>query len=209
MRNKVLLAILVMAAVWLFWRWLAPDHKEAPRSTETVEEAEPAPDKTEPVYIHRERPALPALAVQHDQGKPVERMEFNRSPGDPRKESRESYDLRIALIDAFERFREESGVSDEKAQALLMLMNDFRETEKILSDELWSHAPFRSDGQFEYWLRRKSAAWRWLMWETSEALEDMLTPKELRIWWDTVERESPWIRLKHWPDDLLVPAKEP
>lgn len=192
----------VAASVCWLWLTLAPDEPRAPVSREQAPMTEGArPEGAEtraeakPAYPGARRPRPPAPESAGDPSAPVERVDFERRPWDPEKELKEIYETRARLFEMFDRFVEETGMSDERAQALLMLMYDFQETVRILDEEMASQRPYRHRWHFEFLLRKKSADWRTVMFDTDQQLDAMLSPEERKKWWRTLERAGIWLEL--------------
>jgi hypothetical protein len=197
MKYKILIPVAMAAGA--YWLWCTASPKE-PSSVSRqnplpAESARPEAVDTAPVYTRMERPRLPEAAGQSGPSVPVLRVDFDRRPWDPTKELDTVYQRRVEAAEAFDRFREETGIFDTRAQALLMLMYDFQETVKILNEELHGHFPYRDEWEFEYLLRKKSADWRTVMFDTRQQLDAMLSPEELKVWWRTVEETSIWVKL--------------
>jgi hypothetical protein len=208
MKYKILGLVAVAAGAYWFWCISSSNEQDAisRQKQAPAESARPEAAEAVSVYTHVERPHLPWPARQS--GPAVERVDFDRRPWDPTKELKETYEVRAETFEAFDRFREETGMSDERAQALLMLMYDFQETVKILNEELHGRFPYRDEWEFEYLLRKKSADWRTVMFDTRQQLDAMLSPEELKVWWDSVEQTSIWLKLSAHLQlgSLLVPV---
>jgi hypothetical protein len=199
MRYKILIPVAMAAGA--YWLWCTASPKE-PNSVSRqnpvpAESARPEAGDTAPVFTRFERPRLPEPAEQSGPSAPALRVDFDRRPWDPTKELDTVYERRAKAAEAFDRFREETGISDARAQALLMLMYDFQETVKILNEELHGRSPYRDEWEFEYLLRKKSADWRTVMFDTDQQLEAMLSPEELKVWWRTLEETMIWLNLSN------------
>jgi hypothetical protein len=199
MKFKIfMVAVLIVAGFWI-WRSVSPDRQDAPRHDEPIKQSESTPPETERVYTHVERPRLPARAMNSDTSKPVARVEFARRPWDPETESKEQYEVRAGLIEGFERFREETGISQERADAILMLLYDYQETIKAIRKQLYDARPYRDKWEFEYLLRKGSHAELLVSYDALDTMAEMLTPEEMRSWNRNLEHINVWWRLSYWP----------
>jgi hypothetical protein len=199
MKYKILIPVAMAAGVYWLWCTSSPNEQDTisrPKPA-PAERARPEAVETAPVHTRVERPHLPEPARQSDPNIPALRVDFDRRPWDPSKELDTVYERRAKVAEAFDRFREETGISDERAQALLMLMYDFQETVKILNEELHGRFPYRDEWEFEYLLRKKSADWSTVMFDTRQQLDAMLSPEELKVWWRTLEETMIWLHLSN------------
>jgi hypothetical protein len=107
------------------------------------------------------------------------------------------------VTDAFDRFRDETGISDERAQELLWLLYDYQEAFRAIDAEYESGKPFRDDEERDLYLRRHGSEWRMLAIDTGRKLRDLLEADELRAW-RTFERAGFWILLR---EPLIQPVE--
>jgi hypothetical protein len=68
--------------------------------------------------------------------------------------------------------------------------------------------PYSDKWEYEYKRRETSNTWRLVLIDSRDALEEILTPEELRAWNRTMEDASVW-GLLTWPYEppLIVPVE--
>lgn len=210
MNYKILVvAALAAAASWLVCTSSSDEPERRPRAHDSAEQLEPEPvgARPAPVYTHAERPRLPAPATEGSPSEPVERVDFDRRPWDPTQELDTVYERRAGLFEGFDRFREETGISQEKADAIMMLLYDYQETIKVLRKELDDAAPYRDKWEFEYLRRKESHAELLVSFDAIDAMDEMLSPEEMRSWTRNLEDINVWGRLSWWPyqKPMIIP----
>jgi hypothetical protein len=204
------LALALVAAALLFWN-SSDDGQDAGHVTVPAQSEPESPmlDRPNPVEHSRERPQLPPPSTPErkaEQSVPVQPVQIDRRPFDPARESDSQYERRIRLITAFDRFREESGISEEKARAVLALLYDYQETARNVRKQHLDRT-YRDEWEEDYKSRETAHTGTLIRLDAREALEEMLTPEELRAWGRIMERAIVWGML-NWPYEppLLVPA---
>jgi hypothetical protein len=202
------LALALVAAALLFWN-RSDDGQDTGQVTVPVQREPESPvlDRSNPGEHSRERPPLPTLHERKaEQSVPVQPVQLDRRPFDPARESDSQYERRLRLITAFDRFREESGISDEKAQAVLALLYDFQGNARHLRKQYLDRT-FRDEWEADYKSRENAHTLTLMEMDAEDTLKEMLTPEELRAWRRTMERAIVWGML-NWPYEppLLVPA---
>ena len=195
MRWKVSLALVaVAAALWLLWPSSPRERAEPPREEPAVQrEAEPA-DRAVMAPIHA-RVERPRLFVPESEREDAPRLEIDVGPWRPERETRGAHERRLRLADAFDRFCDETGMSDERAQELLLLLYDYQETTRAIDAEFERRKPFRDKWQYEYFKRKNGADWILVRHEAGLQLRDMLSDDEMRAWDRTMEEAAVWIML--------------
>lgn len=197
------LAVALLAAVLLFW---TRSHVSQDTRPETVPTS-PVLDAANPGGHSPERPQLPTLQTpERKVEQPVRKVEqpvhveIDRQPRDPSKESEGQYERRSSFIAAFDRFREESGISDEKAQAVLALLYDYQETARNVRKQHLDRIPYRDEWEFEYMSRDTAHTGMLIRLDARDALEEIFTPEEMRPWRRHLESIAVW-NLLNWPDE--------
>lgn len=151
--------------------------------------ASPRPDVVVSEPVHPVLAARPNIEAA--------RPDFDRSPRHPH-ELESVYERRMRVAEAFDRFRAETGISDQKAQALLQLMHDYQENFKVFHRE-WEQAYRAGDRAHESFLYQ-AEGWRdAILTEKSERLLALLTGDEWRVWVHTVEQANPWVTMRFQP----------
>jgi hypothetical protein len=209
LQVKIAISVLAVAlAVLLLWRRSNDGHDTRQETVPTQSEpASPVLERVNPGGHSRERPQLPKPEPKVEQ--PV-RVEIDRRPWDPAKESDIHYERRSKLAAAFDRFREDSGISDEKAQAVLALLCDHQETARHVRKQDLDrilYNPYRDEWEFEYKGRETSHTLTLVELDALDALEEILTPEEMRPWRRHMESIAVW-NLLNWPYEppLIVPV---
>ena len=200
MTWKVTLALAaIAAALWLLWP-SSPSERDEPAVQHEAEPAgrDAARAATVPSHARVERPRL---HVPESEEAP--RVAIDRRPWDPERETRGAHERRTRIADAFDRFRDETNMSDERAQELLRLLYDYQETFRILNAEFEGHKPFRGDWDFEYWVRKLGADWYLVRYEADEQLRAMLSDDEMRAWRRTMQKAHVWHVLR---DPVILPV---
>lgn len=173
----------IIATVW----WASND---APESTAKAvrEEPEAAPAPTRGGTSQGSGPAASTPHLRLDG--PVE---IDRQPRRPDEIPRR-YEWRKGVIDAFDELRRRTGISDEKAQAVLLVLYDYQENKSIMR------------GMFDEASRQGEVAWTNLdadtielradiLQEARDRLDALLTEEELRVWWRKMEPANVWFHL--------------
>lgn len=203
-RTWRVLAVPGLAALGLlvWWRW-SPDHARSPeRETPTATRAEPeVPEQPAPTMTPgQDRPALDRPSL------PPQRLDLDRRPWVPKKELRERYEWRAKVFEAFDRFVAETGISDEKAQKLLLIMYDYQENNILLHQQI---EPLILRGlvrkqELETWLDDSEVLRTQIRDETRARARSVLTPEEYRAWDRMMIRSNGWLILSD--ERIVVPA---
>jgi hypothetical protein len=206
---KIAISVLAVALLAVILLWIArPDNRQDERKAliSQPESDSPTSDSRTEGPLRsgdtpRERPRLPPLSTAGSQDKPAERVQIDRRTFDPAKESDSQYERRAKLIVAFDRFRDESGISDEKAQALLALLYDWQEAARHVRKQ-------HLDSESDYKEREALHTLMLIELDAFDALEEILTPEEMRPWRRHMESVSVW-SLLNWPYEppLIVPTE--
>lgn len=212
--TLILAVVTAAAAVGYYWLFRTPSQNEPdqPLHQASVAQDGTEPDETEPMPVHRGRTIPPESGPEDsdDRVQRVDRVEFDRRPWDPAKESREIHDLRAEVVEAFDRFVEETGMSEERARAVMMLLYDYQETVKTISKPVFGGMPYRDKWRFEFLLRKTGHDRRLVTYEALEAIEEMLTPDEFKAWKRNLADIQVWWRLSYYPNSppILVPVDQ-
>lgn len=79
----------------------------------------------------------------------AQRVDFDRRPWDPDRELDSVYERRASVIEAFDRFCEEAGISDDRAQQILMILYDYQENKRLINEDILADSPYRSNLELE------------------------------------------------------------
>jgi hypothetical protein len=167
----------------------------------------PVLDRPSPGERSRERPQFPPPSTPERKAEQSVPVQIDRRPFAPARESDSQYERRLRLITAFDRFREESGISEEKAQAVLALLYDYQETARDVRKQHLDRT-YRDEWEEEYKSRETAHTGSLIRLDARDALEEILTPEEMRAWRRTMEPATVW-GLLNWPYEppLIVPAE--
>jgi hypothetical protein len=206
---SVLAVVALVAVVLLLWI-NSNDDQTRPATVPTQNESE-SPVLDTPGEHARERPKLPGLRIperEAEQSVPVQRVQIDRRPFDPAREFDSQYERRLRLITAFDRFREESGLSDEKAQAVLALLYDVQGNTRHVRKQHLDRIPYPDEWEQDYKSRETSHSLRLIELDAEDALEEILTPEEMRPWRRHMKPIFVW-SLLNWPYEppLIVPKE--
>lgn len=136
----------------------------------------------------------------------VRRLAFEHSPRRA-GELDSAYQRRARVEDAFERFREETGIPDEKAQALLLLLYDYQQNMGEFH-RAWDEASRQGYYIYQTFLYQAEGWRQSIHAEVSEGLRGLLTRDERRAWVHTVEPSNVWLTLRFEPLIHPVPLAE-
>jgi hypothetical protein len=201
------LAVALVVTALLLWNRSNDGQDTGQQTVPTQSEPEsPMLDRPNPGEHSRERPQLPPQSTPERKAEQSVPAQIDRRPFDPARESDGQYERRVRLITAFDRFRDESGISEEKAQAVLTLLYDYQETARHVRKQHLDRT-YRDKWEADYKSRENSHTLTLIEMDAEDVLEEMLTPEEMRAWRRTMEPAIVW-GLLNWPYEppLIVPA---
>ena len=202
MTWKILPALAaVAAALWLLWpsssERAAPPRDE-PAAKREADRGASVPTYARPTQTRVERPRLHVPSTED-----APRVAVDCRPWDPERETRGAHERRTRVADAFDRFVEETGMSEERAQELLRLLYGYQERFRAIEAEYEGIKPFRDERQRDLYRRKLGSDWRLLAIETEQQLRGMLSDDEMRAW-RTFERAGFWTVLR---DPVIQPVE--
>lgn len=196
MTRKLILLAAMAAGASLLWCTRAPDHGK-PESGESaavlLDDADHEAGKPESAGTRP--PPTPVSARPSRPGLAVERVDFDRRPWDPDNELEEVYLERVHLAEAFDRFVAEAGISDRRARQILMILYDYQENKRFISEELHRGSPYRNNLEFERRLAEATELRYITGVDNRERLDAMLSPEETRVWRRVVRPTNIWLML--------------
>lgn len=180
MRYKISLLIIGAAGVVLLW---------CTSSSQRPERGEPEVLAVAPEEMHRAEdqaaPGRAPVAVTDPASRPelpVTRVDFDRRPWNPREELDTHYRRRAKVFEGFDRFLEDTGMSDERAQELLMILYDYQENLIAIEREIDRDLRRGDKWELEWRLHATTPLRIEAGMEAYDRVRAMLSPDERRAW---------------------------
>lgn len=203
MRYKALM-VTASAAGALLWCTSTSDRAEQGDPAGSQHSiAPPAPE--DPASIPAAGTArLPASAATSKPSLADERLDFDRRPWNPNEELDTVYERRAIVFKAFDRFVEETGISDRKAQQLMMILYDYQENMRLIHESIMEGSEHLNKWQFEMRLRAASVVRYTTGLEIRDRVEEVLSPEEMRAWRRMVLASDIWLKIAGQP--MIAPV---